>query len=68
MVAEHTLAEQKGHNMMHTYIYIHPLTNVPTKRQPSTLYGIQEKAQIIPDFIGQGQCGKVKGQIKVLHL
>ena len=31
--------------MMHTYIYIHPLTNVPTKCQLSTPYGIQEIAQ-----------------------
>ena len=45
MAAEHTLAEQKGHTMMHTYTYIHPLTNVPTKCQPSTPYGIQEIAQ-----------------------
>ena len=45
MAAEHTLEEQKGHTMMHTYIYIHPLTNVPTKCQPSTPYGIQEIAQ-----------------------
>ena len=42
MAAEHTLAVQKGHTMMHTYI--HPLTNVPTKCQPSTPYGIQEIA------------------------
>ena len=45
MAAEHTLAEQKGHTMMHTYIYIHPLTSVPTKCQPSAPYGIQEIAQ-----------------------
>ena len=45
MVAEHTLAEQKGHTMMHTFIYIYPLTNVPTKYQPSTPHGIQEIAQ-----------------------
>ena len=45
MAAEHTLVEQKGQTMMHTYIYIHPLTNVPTKCQPSTPYGIQEIAQ-----------------------
>ena len=44
MAAEHTLAVQKGHTMMHTYIYINPLTNVPTKCQPSTTYGIQEIA------------------------
>ena len=47
MAAEHTLAEQKGHTMMHTDIYIHPLTNVPTKWQPSTLYGIQKIIQTI---------------------
>ena len=46
MAAEHTLAEQKGHTMMHTYIYMHHLTNVPTKCQPSTPYGIQEIFQI----------------------
>ena len=61
--AGHTLAEQKGHIMMHTYIYIHPLTNVPNICQPSAPYGIQEIAQ--QDFIGQGHFGKVKGQIKV---
>ena len=44
MAAEHTLAEQNGHTMMHIYIYIHPLTNVSTKCQPSTPYGIQEIA------------------------
>ena len=44
MAAEHTLGEQKGHTMMHTYIYIQPLTNVPTECQPSTPYGIQEIA------------------------
>ena len=57
MAAENTLAEQKGHIMIHTYIYKHPLTNIPTKCQPSTPYGIQE--------IGQGHYCKVKGQIKV---
>ena len=44
---EHTLAEQKGHTMMHTYIYIPPPpppTNVPTDCQPSTPHGIQEIA------------------------
>ena len=46
MADEHTLAEQKGHTMMDTYIYMHPLTNVPTKCQPSAPYGIQEIAQI----------------------
>ena len=45
MADEHTLADQKGHTMMHTFIYIHPLSNVPTKYQPSTPYGIQDKAQ-----------------------
>ena len=47
MSDEHTLAEQTGRTMMHTvtYIYIHPLTNVTTKCQPSTPYGIQEIAQ-----------------------
>ena len=45
MAAEHTLAEQKGHTMIHTYIYIHSLTHVPTKCQPSTPYGFQEIAQ-----------------------
>ena len=42
MAGEHTLAEKKGHTMMLTYT---PLTNVPTKCQPSTPYGIQEMAQ-----------------------
>ena len=46
MAAEKTLAEQKGHTMIHTYIYKHPLTNVPTMCQPSTPFGIQEIAQI----------------------
>ena len=36
MADEHTLVERKGHTMMHTYICIHPLTNVPAKCQPST--------------------------------
>ena len=45
MADEHTLAEQKGHTIMHIYIYIHPLTKIPTKCQPSTPYGIQEIAQ-----------------------
>ena len=45
MAAEHTLAEQKGLTIMHTYIYIHFLTNAPTKCQPSAPYGIQEIAQ-----------------------
>ena len=43
MSAEHTLAEQKGHTMMHTYIYIYPLTNVPTKCQPSIPRNSQDK-------------------------
>ena len=29
MADEHTLAVQKGHTMMHTYIYMRLLTNVP---------------------------------------
>ena len=45
MTAENTLPEQKGHTMMHTYIYIQPLTNVSTKCQPYTPYGILEIAQ-----------------------
>ena len=45
MADEHTLAEQKGHTMMYTYIYIHQQTNVPTKCQPSTPNGIQEIPQ-----------------------
>ena len=44
MAAEHTLAEQKGHTMMHTYIYIHRLTNVPTKYQLPTPYHFQDIA------------------------
>ena len=42
MAGEHTLAEQKDHTMMHTYT---PQTNFPTKCQPFTPHGIQEKAQ-----------------------
>ena len=61
MAAEHTLAKQKGHTMMHTYIYIHPLTNVPTRCQPSTPYGIQEIAQ--PRFYRSRSLRQ--GQIKV---
>ena len=57
------LQSKKGHTMMHTYIFIHPQTNVPTKCQPSTPYGIQEIAQT--RFYSQGHYGKVKGQIKV---
>ena len=45
MAAEQTLAEQNGHTVMHTYIYMHPLTNVHTNCQPSTPYEIQEIAQ-----------------------
>ena len=63
MAVEHTLAEQKGHTMMHTYIYIHPLTNVPTKCQPSAPYGIHEKPR--QDFKTDGHYDKVKGEIKV---
>ena len=66
MADEHTLVEQNGHTMMHTYIYIHPPTNVPTKCQPSTPYGIQEIAQ--RRFKTHGHYDKVKGQIKVTVL
>ena len=45
MAAEHTLAQQKGHTMMHTYIYIHLLANVPTKYQRPTPYGFRDIAQ-----------------------
>ena len=45
MAVEPTLEEPNCHTMMHPHIYIHPLTNVPTKCQPSTPYGIQEIAQ-----------------------
>ena len=41
MVGEHTLALKRSHHDAH----LHPLTNVPTKCQPSTPYGIQEIAQ-----------------------
>ena len=44
MADEHTLAEQKGHTMMHTYIYMHTLTSVPTQNQLSTPCRIQEIA------------------------
>ena len=65
MADETTLAEQKGHAMMHTYIYMHPRTNVPAKCQPSTPYGIQEIA--IQDRETRGHYDKVKGQIKVIE-
>ena len=42
MAGEHTLAVQKGHTMMHN---LHPLTNAPTKCQPSTSYRLQEVAK-----------------------
>ena len=48
MADEHTLAEQKGHTMMHTYIYIHPTPPNQCPYQVSTFYtpyGIQEIAQ-----------------------
>ena len=45
MADKHTLAEQKVYTMMHTYIYIQPLTNIPTKYQLSTPYGFQNRAQ-----------------------
>ena len=61
-MVEQPLAEQKGHTMMYTYIYMHPLTNVPMKCQPSTPYGIQEIAQI-----RQGQRSN-QGQRMMLHI
>ena len=39
------------------------LTNVPTKCQPSTPYGIQEIAR--HDFKTHGHCDKFKGQIEI---
>ena len=45
MADEYTLAEQKGHTMMHTYIYKHSLTNVPTKYQLPTPYGFRDIAR-----------------------
>ena len=47
----------------HGVAHLHPLTNVPTKYQLPTPYCFQDIAG--QDFIGQGQYGKVKGQIKV---
>ena len=41
MAGAHTLAEQKGQTMMHTYT-----PNVLTKCQSSTPYGIKEMTQI----------------------
>ena len=69
MAAEHTLAEQKGHTMMHTYIYIHLLPNVPIKCQPSTPYGIQEIAQTSfyrSSSLQQGQRSN-QGHTMMLH-
>ena len=43
MAGEHTSAEPKL-KVTHD-AHLHPLTNVPTKRQVSTPYGIQEIAQ-----------------------
>ena len=45
--------------------YLQPLTNVPTKSQPSTPYIIQELGQ---DFKTHGEYNKVKGQIKITPL
>ena len=45
--------------MMHTY----KVTNVPTKCQPSTPYGIQEMART--RIQTHGHCDKVKVQIKL---
>ena len=53
---------QSQNKRSHHDAHLHPLTNVPTKCQPSTTYRIQDPGQ---DFIGQGHYGKVKGQINV---
>ena len=47
----------------HDFAHLQPPTNVPTKYQLPTIYGIE----ILPgqDFIGQGYYSKVQGQIKV---
>ena len=47
----------------HDVAQLHPLTNVPTKYQLTTPYGLRDIAG--KDFIGQGHYSKVKGQIKV---
>ena len=47
----------------HDIAHLHPLTNVPSKGQLSTPYGIQEIAG--QDLIGQSYYCMVKGQIKV---
>ena len=52
------MSQIKSHHDAH----LHPLTNVPTKCQPSTPYKNQEPGQ---DFMSQSRYGKVKGQIKV---
>ena len=44
MAGEHTLTEPKL--MVTPDVHLHPLTNVPTKCQPSTSYGIQEIAHV----------------------
>ena len=44
MAGEHTLAENKIYRSHHD-ARLHPLTDVTTKCQPSTSYGIQEIAQ-----------------------
>ena len=43
--------------------HLQPLTNVSTKYQLNTPYGFQDIAHT--RFLGQGQYGKFKGQIKV---
>ena len=48
----------------HHDAHLHPLTNVLTKCQPSTPYGIQEIGQ---DFQTHGYKDKIKGQIKITH-
>ena len=47
----------------HDVAHLHLLTNVPTKYQLPTPYGFRDIAWT--RFIGQGDYGKVKGQIKV---
>ena len=61
MAGEHTLAEQKGHTLMHTYI---PPNQSPY--QVSSFY-ILWNPRNSPDKINEthGHYEKVKGQIKV---
>ena len=63
MAAEHTLAEQKGHTMMPTYIYIHPQPmSLPSV---NLLHLVESKKENRQDFKTHGHFNKVKGQIKV---